>query len=341
METLVSSWSNGQSLPENYVFPPEERPGKFIHPPCKAVPVIDLGKSADHGHRDDIVQQILKASQEFGFFQVINHGVAGDLTDAVMSLAKEFFDMPIEDRAGFYSDDTNKSTRLYTSSFGYAKEKVHYWRDSLRHPCHPVNDWMQFWPEKPVGYREVVGRYSVQVEKLGLRILDLICEGLGLELGYFGGELTKSQTFLVNHYPPCPDPSLTLGVPKHSDPNLINILLQGDVHGLQVFKDGQWVGVEPLPNSFVVNVGLQLQVISNGKLASVMHRAVTNAANARTSIVTVIAPSDDCVVEPAKALVSSCNPPVYKAFKYNDFHSTYIAKAGDPEATLESYRFQA
>lgn len=69
MEKLVSSWSSNQHLPEDYVFPVEQRPGKeSTIPVCKAIPVIDLGK-ASHG-REDIIQQIIDGSQKFGFFQV-------------------------------------------------------------------------------------------------------------------------------------------------------------------------------------------------------------------------------------------------------------------------------
>jgi len=90
--------------------------------------------------------------------------------------------------------------------------------------------------------------------------MNLIGEGLGLEYGYFDNDLTGSILLSVNHYPPCPDPNLTLGITKHSDPNLITILLQDDVSGLQVFKDGEWIAVEALPHAFVINVGYQLQV---------------------------------------------------------------------------------
>jgi isopenicillin N synthase-like dioxygenase len=113
----------------------------------------------------------------------------------------------------------------------------------------------------PLNYdREVIGSYSAGVRKLSLWILDLIGEGLGLESGYFRDELSQVQFISVNHYPPCPDPSLTLGLPKHCDPNLITLVLQGKVQGLQVLKDGQWLAVEPLPNAFVVNIGYMLQV---------------------------------------------------------------------------------
>ncbi|WJX18443.1 hypothetical protein P8452_08239 [Trifolium repens] len=68
-----------------------------------------------------------------------------------------------------------------------------------------------------------------------------------------------------------------------------------DVSGLQVFKDGEWIAVEALPHAFVINVGYQLQIISNGKLKSSEHRAVTNSDHARTSAAFFVAPSDEIV----------------------------------------------
>jgi len=112
-------------------------------------------------------------------------------------------------------------------------------------------------------YRHVVGAYATEVKKLAATILELLCEGLGLESGHFGGKLSEIPSLLVNHYPPCPDPSLTLGVSEHCDPNLITILQQdSDVFGLQVLKNGEWIGVEPISNAFVVNMGYQMQVNS-------------------------------------------------------------------------------
>ncbi|KAL6338194.1 hypothetical protein AAG906_015157 [Vitis piasezkii] len=304
MEALVSSWStNAQSLPENYVFPPRQRPGKLIVPPCKSIALIDLGK-AESSDRAETIQKIL---------EVINHGVSDNLIDDSMSIFKEFFNLPAEDKASLYSTDLNKSCRLYTSNFTYETEEVHFWSDILRHPCHPLQDQVQIWPEKPTRYREIVGAYSVELRKLSLKILDLICQMLS-----------------VNHYPRCPDPSLTLGLPKHCDPNLKTVM------GI-----GQWLGVEPLPHAFVVNIGYQLQIISNGKLRGAEHRVMTNPREARTTSATFINPSPDCVIHPAEALVNSSNPPLYKAFKYVDFFGTYTAATGDPETVLNPHKLQA
>lgn len=70
MEKLVSSWYNDKSLPHDYVFPPDKRPGKDHEVArCNSIPVIDLEK-ADYDGRNHIIQQIRDASQDFGFFQV-------------------------------------------------------------------------------------------------------------------------------------------------------------------------------------------------------------------------------------------------------------------------------
>ena len=110
-------------------------------------------------------------------------------------------------------------------------------------------------------FSEVISKYTQELNKLGHEVLEMLCEGLGLKPEYFIGELSENPVVLAHHFPPCPEPSLTLGLAKHRDPTLITILLQDqEVHGLQILKDDEWIPVEPIPNAFVVNIGLILQV---------------------------------------------------------------------------------
>ena len=109
--------------------------------------------------------------------------------------------------------------------------------------------------------REVVGEYSRNARGLALRLLEAISESLGLEKDYIDKALGKhGQHMAINYYPPCPQPDLTYGLPRHSDPNVITILLQDDVPGLQVLRNGKWVAVNPIPATFIVNIGDQIQV---------------------------------------------------------------------------------
>jgi len=72
-----------------------------------------------------------------------------------------------------------------------------------------------------------------------------------------------SQVVVVNCYPPCPEPELTLGMPPHSDYGFLTLLLQDEVEGLQILYRDEWVTVDPIPGSFVVNVGDHLEVYIN------------------------------------------------------------------------------
>ncbi|KAL2236433.1 protein DMR6-LIKE OXYGENASE 1 [Sesamum indicum] len=335
MEKLISSKHNIQHVPESYILPPEIRPGRAAIPSCKSIPVIDLHGNID-SNRQDLVQRIMEAGQEFGFFQLTNHGVPEELMKETVKVAEEFFQLPVEDKASFYSEDPRRGCRLSTS-IDYDHEKVHFWRDNLRHHCRPLEDHVGEWPTNPTRYREVIGNYAVRVRELSLVLLDLICEGLGIESGYFEGGLSRLQMMSLNYYPPCPDPALTLGLPKHADPNLITVLNQGAVPGLQVLKDEKWLALEPVPNAFVVNIGHALQVISNGMLRSAEHRVVTNAFVARATVTSFIQPSNDSLIGPATLLVDRCSLPLYRPFRYDEFLRTYIKDAQDGKPPLKQY----
>ncbi|XP_054800170.1 hyoscyamine 6-dioxygenase-like [Prosopis cineraria] len=333
-EMLVSSWFNVESsVPSSYVQPPESRPGNLIPASGKTIPVVDLG-----AHDPAVVAaNILKACKDFGFFQVINHGVSEELMKNTMTVCKEFHAMPGKDKLEECSRDPNGRCKLYTSSENYTKDAIQYWKDTLTLPCPPSMEYTQYWPRKPSNYREVVGEYAQELRKLGLKILELLEEGLGLSRGYLCGELSENPTLLVHHYPPCPDPSLTLGLAKHRDPDLITILLQEQhVNGLQVLKDGQWIQVDPLPNSFVVNIGLLLQIISNGRLVGAEHRVVTNSKTSRTSVAYFVYPSNESIIEPAKVFINGGNStaPTYRSMEFAEFRRNFFYKGSRIEAEL-------
>lgn len=308
------------------------RPGTASVISGKTIPVVDLG---GHDHAETLLQ-VLRASEEYGFFQVVNHGVSKELMDDTMNIFKEFHAMPELEKISESSRDPNGSCRLYTSrEINNNKDFVQYWRDTLRHICPPSGEFMEFWPQKPTRYREIVAKYTQEMRALGLKILELICEGLGLDPKYCSGGLSESPLLLGHHYPPCPQPSLTLGTPKHRDPNLVTILFQeNDINALQVFKDGEWIVVEPIPYAFVVNIGLLLQIISNGRVIGAEHRVVTNSGTARTTVAYFIRPTKENIIEPAKPLTCSGAPPIYKPITFDDFLKIFMTKGPDVETFL-------
>jgi isopenicillin N synthase-like dioxygenase len=111
--------------------------------------------------------------------------------------------------------------------------------------------------------REVFERFAVHTRGIGMELLRLLSEGMGLQPDYFEGDLgSGNMTMNLNHYPPCVDPN-AVGLPPHCDRNLLSLLIPSTVPGLQFSYKGNWYTVETMPNAYIVNFGLPLQVIDH------------------------------------------------------------------------------
>lgn len=88
----------------------------------------------------------------------------------------------------------------------------------------------------------------------------------------------------VNCYPACPEPDLTLGLPPHTDYGMLTIILQNHL-GLQTMdRDEKWHSVPLIEGALIVQLGDQMEVLSNGRYKSVLHRATVNSEIKRISI---------------------------------------------------------
>lgn len=104
--------------------------------------------------------------------------------------------------------------------------------------------------------------YSDEMKVLAQRLLGLISQSLGLKASCIEDAIGEFyQNITASYYPPCPQPELTLGLQSHSDMGAITLLIQDDVGGLQVLKDGKWLTVHPLPNAILVLLADQTEVL--------------------------------------------------------------------------------
>ncbi|CAK9170329.1 unnamed protein product [Ilex paraguariensis] len=334
---LADLVSGVHHVPSNYIRPISDRPNlNDVEISDGSIPLIDL--QGLHGpHRVDVIKQIGLACQQDGFFQVKNHGISESLVNNMLRIAGEFFRLPESERLKIYSDDPLKTTRLSTS-FNIRTEKVSNWRDFLRLHCYPLEDFVNEWPTSPPSFKKDAAEYCSNARALALRLLEAISESLGLERNYINKQLGRhGQHMAINYYPPCPEPDLTYGLPGHTDVNLITILLQDNVPGLQVLRNGKWMAIDPIPNTFIVNIGDQMQVLSNNRYKSVIHRAVVNCNRQRISIPTFYCPSPEAVIGPAPLLVDNDHPAVYRNFTYQEYFEKFWNRGLATQSCLDVF----
>lgn len=95
--------------------------------------------------------------------------------------------------------------------------------------------------------------YVQQLMQLEQMIKKMTFESFGLER-YCPSSESTDYNFRLMAYTPQKDE--TKGLSAHTDKSMFTILHQNQVDGLEVqTKNGEWFGVSPSPNSFVVLIG--------------------------------------------------------------------------------------
>lgn len=142
----------------------------------------------------------------------------------------------------------------------------HLWTRNL---CVRDNWWIHVRSNDAAGSivricREVAARYAMGNQQLFMELMGAALEALGIPCHRSQGLLRELEAgysqIMLNCYPACPQPDLTLGLPPHSDYCLFTLLLQDQVKGLQVLRRGHWFTVDAAPGSIIANVGDHLEV---------------------------------------------------------------------------------
>ncbi|PON64063.1 Oxoglutarate/iron-dependent dioxygenase [Trema orientale] len=323
VESLASSGI--QAIPKEYVRPEEELKniGNVFDEEKKEegpqVPTIDLKaiNSEDPVVREKCREELKKAAAEWGVMHLVNHGIPDDLINRVKKAGQTFFSLPIEEKEKYANDQASGKIQGYGSKLANNASGQLEWEDYFFHLVYPEDKRdLSTWPKTPADYTEATSEYARLLRGLVTTILSVLSLGLGLEEDRLEKEAGGLEELLlqmkINYYPKCPQPELALGVEAHTDVSALTFLLHNMVPGLQLFYEGNWVTAKCVPNSIIMHIGDTIEILSNGKYKSILHRSLVNKEKVRVSwAVFCEPPKEKIILQPLPEVVSEAEPPLF------------------------------
>ncbi|KAJ8641255.1 hypothetical protein MRB53_017949 [Persea americana] len=320
---------DGEEPPHSYVCSEEDRP-LDASSPTSPIPHVDLQLLFSSGpSKESEMEKLRSTLDSWGFFQAINHGISSSLLEKVISVGREFFHLSKEERQKFSKRAYGKEEDgLETIPQNGPQDQILDWNDQLYLQVIPEDARkLDDWPENPNSFRDILHEYTMEINDVIHLVLRAMANLVGLEEDYFvrqfGDKATAHARF--NYYPPCSRPDLVLGIKSHSDGSGITILLPDPgVDGFEVLKDNQWFRIHPIRHALLINVGDQIEIMSNGIFKSPVHRAVTNLEKERISLAMFLAAEVDKEIGPANSLVNTSRPRLYKNIKVKDYLDMFL-----------------
>nr|BBA68557.1 anthocyanidin synthase [Nemophila menziesii] len=283
------------------------------------IPTIDL-KDIDSDNievQEKCREELTKNATEWGVMHLVNHGISGDIINRVKASGEAFFDQPIEEKEKYANDQKSGNVQGYGSKLANNAGGQLEWEDYFFHCIFPEDKRdMKIWPKNPSDYIPATIEYAKQLRVLTSKILSALSLGLGLEENRLEKEVGGIEDLLlqkkINYYPKCPQPELALGVEAHTDVSALTFILHNMVPGLQLYREGKWITAKCVHDSIIMHIGDTLEILSNGKYKSILHRGLVNKEKVRISwAVFCEPPKDKIILQPLPETVSETKPPLY------------------------------
>ncbi|KAK1285815.1 S-norcoclaurine synthase 1 [Acorus calamus] len=322
-------------------------PTRYIRPETETetilrdIPTVDLSKLLDQRSSDEESKNLHFACEEWGFFHLVNHGVGVEVIEKMKLDIKEFFKQPLEVKEAY--KQLPSSVEGYGQAFVASDEQKLDWADIVYLNTRPIPlRKMRFWPTQPPSFIETLDQYTFELRKVADILFRVMAKNLGVDADVLTNKFEEGvQSVRINYYPPCPQADKALGLSPHTDGIGLTILLQiNEVQGLQIKKDDNWIPISPLlPDSFIVNIGDVIEILSNGKYKSTNHRAMVNREKERLSIGTFMSPSFDTDIGPPPELVRD-GEAFYKSMTYGQFFSHFLSGQLNGKDHMEAVKLQ-
>ncbi len=308
------------------------------------IPVVDVGPLLDGSDPAAVAAEIGDVCEHIGFLYIRNHGIDPELIEEVYRLAREFFELPAEQKNKLDIKASGPTLRGYIPMYAENVDPD-FTRDFKE--CFDFGQHQQevspffgpnLMPEQPARFKEVMERYHDAMLTLARKLIGAIALSLNLPADYFEKLQRKPITIQrLLHYPPQQgEISIEeIGIGAHTDYGFLTILSQDANGGLQVQnRDGDWISAPPIDGTFVVNIGDLVQTFTNDRYISTVHRVINTSGNERYSVPFFIDLDFDGRVEVVPTCISEENPARYQPYtcgehKYRRFVESYTHLKGE------------
>ncbi|KAK9713376.1 hypothetical protein RND81_06G023800 [Saponaria officinalis] len=291
------------------------------------IPVINLQNIKEKP------QNLKEACKKWGCFRLINHGVPKKLMGEMKSAIEEMFDRTVEIKqknkeviAGSGYIAPSEKNPLY-EAFGLfdvaSKSSVSSFCDDLQLSPHT---------------RDIIERYAEAITNLATDIASKLATSMGLTDYTFDNWPLQ---FRINKYTFAPESLGSSGVQIHTDSGFLTILQDDEnIGGLEVMDPtGTFVPIDPLPDTFLVNLGDIAVPWSNGELRNVQHRVQCKDVGTRFSVATFLSPAPEMVIEAHPKFLKADEPPLYAPFTYEQIRKIRAAEKLHAGEALDRVRW--
>jgi isopenicillin N synthase-like dioxygenase len=311
------------------------------------LPILDFKnflQSADSPEAKEFCHNLVQTCHETGFFYLTGHGINTEQNASVIAMARQFFALPEEDRRAI-AIGKSPHFRGYTILGDELTQGKRDWRDQIdigpEEQAHVLskddppwlrligpNQWPVAMPEMP----DIVTNWAERMNHISMELFRALAIGLRHPYDYFDHLMTPNPYFRIkiSRYPIQHNPKdAGQGLGLHNDSGLFTFIMQNEVSGLQVERDGQLQTIEPIPGAFIVNLGEMFQIATSGYLKATKHQVVSPALGTeRISIAYFMNPRLDAAFQPIPlpADISAktdsgqnadLNDPIYNVFGEN------------------------
>jgi len=277
----------------------------------RRIPEIDFGPflGGEKADRRAVADQINAACRTFGFMNIKNLPISGQLITQVFNQAEQFFALPRETKDLIGRSDRDaisgyigiEGEHLDPRKAGDLKEGFSVNRASLR----LLDTWSIPLPE----LRSTI----LSFYEAGARASSILMQAVALSVGmpddvFEDKHDRHSSTVRLFHYPAAMRQHQPgqLRAGTHTDYGSITLVFQGE-GGLEALVDGAWLAVPHVPGAVTVNVADLLSRWTNGRFRSPEHRVAlpSESTRSRYSVVFFYNPNNDATI----ACLDSCREP--------------------------------